>query len=36
MNGNEAVSAVAEPTRRRSHSKEFKEKVMRAAMQPNV
>jgi len=36
MNGNEAVSDVVQPTRRRRHSKEFKEKVIRAAMQPNV
>jgi transposase len=36
MNENEAVSEVVQPTRRRRHSKEFKEKVIRAAMQPNV
>jgi transposase len=36
MNKNEAVSEVVQPTRRRRHSKEFKEKVIRAAMQPNV
>lgn len=36
MNGNEAVSGVVQPTRRRRHSKEFKEKVILAAMQPNV
>lgn len=36
MNGSEAVSDVVQPTRRRRHSKEFKEKVIRAAMQPNV
>lgn len=36
MNENEAGSEVVQPTRRRRHSKEFKEKVIRAAMQPNV
>jgi transposase len=36
MSGNETVSDVVQPTRRRRHSKEFKEKVIRAAMQPNV
>jgi hypothetical protein len=36
MNENEAISEVVQPTRRRRHSKEFKEKVIRAAMQPNV
>ncbi|WP_085513239.1 transposase [Burkholderia pseudomallei] len=32
----EVVEDVVQPTRRRRHSKEFKEKVIRAAMQPNV
>ncbi|TCW78839.1 IS66 family insertion sequence hypothetical protein [Burkholderia sp. SRS-46] len=36
MDENEAISEALEPTRRRRHSKEFKEKVIRAAMQPNV
>ncbi|WP_069353992.1 transposase [Burkholderia cenocepacia] len=36
MDENEAISEVVEPTRRRRHSKDFKEKVIRAAMQPNV
>jgi transposase len=36
MNENEADSEVVQPTRRRRHSKEFKETVIRAAMQPNV
>jgi transposase-like protein len=36
MNENEAIPEVVQPTRRRRHSKEFKEKVIRAAMQPNV
>jgi transposase len=36
MNEDEAGSEVVQPTRRRRHSKEFKEKVIRAAMQPNV
>ncbi|MPW22949.1 transposase, partial [Paraburkholderia sp. CNPSo 3157] len=37
MNENEAGSEVVQPIRRRRrHSKEFKEKVIRAAMQPNV
>jgi transposase-like protein len=36
MDENEAISEVVQPTRRRRHSKEFKEKVIRAAMQPNV
>jgi transposase len=36
MNENEAASEVVQPTRRRRHSMEFKEKVIRAAMQPNV
>ncbi|WP_424945359.1 transposase [Burkholderia anthina] len=36
MNENEAILEVVQPTRRRRHSKEFKEKVIRAAMQPNV
>ena len=30
------VQDVVQPTRRRRHSKEFKEMVIRAAMQPNV
>lgn len=36
MDENEAISEVVEPTRRRRHSKDFKEKMIRAAMQPNV
>jgi transposase-like protein len=32
----EVVQGVIQPTRRRRHSKEFKEMVSRAAMQPNV
>ncbi|WP_420291464.1 transposase [Burkholderia thailandensis] len=36
MDENETLSEAVEPTRRRRHSKEFKEKVIRAAMQPNV
>jgi transposase-like protein len=36
MNESEAIREVVQPTRRRRHSKEFKEKVIRAAMQPNV
>lgn len=36
MNENEAASEVVQPTRRRRHSMEFKEKVIRAAMRPNV
>jgi len=36
MDENEVISEAVEPTRRRRHSKEFKEKVIRAAMQPNV
>ncbi|MCP3720609.1 transposase [Paraburkholderia sp. CNPSo 3281] len=32
----EVVPDVVQPTRRRRHSKEFKETVIRAAMQPNV
>ncbi|WP_323069493.1 transposase [Mycetohabitans endofungorum] len=36
MNENEAGSEAVQPTRRRRHSKEFKETVVRAAMQPNV
>ena len=36
MDENEAIPEVVQPTRRRRHSKEFKEKVIRAAMQPNV
>src|ERR1700730_2857017 len=36
MNENEAGSDVVQPARRRQHSKEFKEMVIRAAMQPNV
>jgi transposase-like protein len=36
MNENGTGSDVVQPTRRRRHSKEFKEKVIRAAMQPNV
>ncbi|AEA66076.1 transposase IS3/IS911 family protein (plasmid) [Burkholderia gladioli BSR3] len=37
MNGNEAEELEQiEPTHRRRHSREFKEKVVRAAMQPNV
>ncbi|WP_034177439.1 transposase [Burkholderia ambifaria] len=36
MDENEAILEAVEPTRRRRHSKEFKEKVIRAAMQPNV
>ncbi|RKT98991.1 IS66 family insertion sequence hypothetical protein [Burkholderia sp. Nafp2/4-1b] len=36
MDENETISETVEPTRRRRHSKEFKEKVIRAAMQPNV
>lgn len=32
----EVVQDVVQPTRRRRHSKEFKETVIRAAMQPNV
>lgn len=36
MDENEAISEAVEPTRRRRHSKEFKEKVIHAAMQPNV
>ncbi len=35
MNGNEAVSGAVQPTRRRHHSKEFKEKVILTTMQPN-
>jgi transposase-like protein len=34
-NGVEELDLI-EPTRRRRHSREFKEKVIRAAMQPNV
>jgi transposase len=30
----EVVQDAVQPTRRRQHSKEFKEKVIRAAMQP--
>ena len=36
MDENEVISEAVEPTRRRRQSKEFKEKVIRAAMQPNV
>ncbi|RQQ05294.1 transposase [Burkholderia stagnalis] len=36
MDENEAISETVQPTRRRRHSKEFKEAVIRAAMQPNV
>jgi transposase len=36
MSENEVISDVVQPTRRRRHSEEFKEKVIRAAMQPNV
>ncbi|WP_226383363.1 transposase [Burkholderia mayonis] len=37
MDGNEVEGLdLIEPTRRRRHSREFKEKVVRAAMQPNV
>ncbi|WP_434718317.1 transposase [Paraburkholderia sp. A1BS-2L] len=36
MNESEAIREVVQPTRRRRHSKEFKEKVICAAMQPNV
>jgi transposase len=36
MDEAEVVQDVVQPTRRRRHSKEFKEKVIRAAMQPNV
>ncbi|MCG1038747.1 IS66 family insertion sequence hypothetical protein [Mycetohabitans sp. B7] len=36
MNENEVGSKAVQPTRRRRHSKEFKETVVRAAMQPNV
>jgi transposase-like protein len=36
MDKNEAILEAVEPTRRCRHSKEFKEKVIRAAMQPNV
>jgi transposase len=36
MDETEVVQDVVQPTRRRRHSKEFKEKVIRAAMQPNV
>ncbi|MFP3607217.1 hypothetical protein SB753_35770, partial [Paraburkholderia sp. SIMBA_053] len=32
MNANEAILEVVQPTRRRGYSKEFKEKVIRAAM----
>jgi transposase-like protein len=35
MEENEAVEDVVQPTRRRRHSREFKEKVIRAAMQRN-
>ena len=36
INENDAISEVVQPTRRRRHSKEFKETEIRAAMQPNV
>jgi transposase len=36
MEENQAAADVVQPTRRRRHSREFKEKVIRAAMQPNV
>ncbi|WP_244132047.1 hypothetical protein [Burkholderia plantarii] len=37
MDGNEAEALEQiEPMHRRRHSREFKEKVIRAAMQPNV
>lgn len=37
MEGNEVEGLeLIEPTRRRRHSREFKEKVVRAALQPNV
>ncbi|WP_080421974.1 transposase [Burkholderia ubonensis] len=36
MDENEAILETVEPARRRRHSKEFKVKVIRAAMQPNV
>lgn len=32
----EVVPDIVQPTRRRRHSKEFKDTVIRAAMQPNV
>ncbi|CBW75446.1 Hypothetical protein RBRH_03977 [Mycetohabitans rhizoxinica HKI 454] len=36
MNESEAGLEAVQPTRRRRHSKQFKETVIRAAMQPNV
>jgi transposase len=36
MDEAEVVQDVVQPTRRCRHSKEFKDKVIRAAMQPNV
>ncbi|AIP19263.1 transposase [Burkholderia pseudomallei] len=36
MEETKAEQDAVQPTRRRRHSKEFKEKVIRAAMQPNV
>ncbi|SAK49779.1 transposase IS3/IS911 family protein [Caballeronia hypogeia] len=36
MDEPEVVQDVVQPTRRRRHSKEFKQMVIRAAMQPNV
>jgi transposase-like protein len=36
MNENKAGLEAVQPTRRRRHSKQFKETVIRAAMQPNV
>ncbi|WP_321900123.1 hypothetical protein [Paraburkholderia heleia] len=36
MNESEAILGVVQRTRRQRHSEEFKEKVIRVAMQPNV
>jgi transposase len=36
MNDSEVIPEAVQPTRRRRHSKEFKEQAIRAAMQPNV
>ena len=36
MSETKVIPEVVEPTRRRRHSKEFKEQAIRAAMQPNV
>ena len=36
MDDTEVIPEAVQPTRRRRHSKEFKEQAIRAAMQPNV